>query len=193
MMNTLLMLTFTGLLGVVIGYRSCIARLSSELTAKSKESNLLKTQLQLISKDKALTFSDRLNLFEMKEYRKYHLLLNKRDVDYLVCQYLKEHEILPYTSVDGDIIYKYPKLRFVVDLKNCHFICNKNYMLDLDTDAYYRFKDFAKGTQFVLELSGGSHRKPKRGFLGEIKGEYKDVDSYLSSNILVFHEDLKVR
>lgn len=192
-MNTVLMLTTAGILGGIIGYKSCLSYIGKEITEKAKESNLLKTQLNIASQGIKLSFNDRLVLFDMNEYRKYHLLMSTRDKDYLVCKYLKEHEILPYTSVVGDTIYKYPKMRFVIDLDTNSFICDKKYRLDLTVDEYFRFKDFAKGTQFVLELSDGPCRKPKRDFLGKVKDDYKEVDRGLSANILVFHEDLKIR
>ena len=43
-MNTILMLTTAGLLGGIIGYKSCLSYIGKEINEKSKESNLLKTQ-----------------------------------------------------------------------------------------------------------------------------------------------------
>lgn len=165
------------IIGLVVGYLTSYLYLVRVTEVNKKRVDDLKHQLT--QSTSASTAEERLSMFGVNNYFPFILNLNGSDITHLICDYLERNEVSPYTFLDADagILYKYPKMKFTIQVDGSYLKDQNNVVADTVEDSsfhpfmyngfkfkrckssYTRFKVKAPDGEYILQLSGGPYRR----------------------------------
>ena len=156
-------------LGVIIGIIVGYLVVSANNVSNSKQLNDLKSNL--LKAEKKLTPSERLEEFKIKDVKDWGFYLERTDRNYLISEYVKAHDVVPYETVIDNVEYLYPTMRFPIRItKDCEIFYG-DYRFDIHPFRLKNFLESVSEGEYVLKLYKGAYRRKNR-----ITNKYTEID-----------------
>lgn len=156
-------------LGVIIGSFVGYLIVSANNISNSKQLNDLKSNL--LKAEKKLTPSERLEEFKIKDVKEWGIYLESTDKNYLISDYVKEHDVVPYETVIDNVEYLYPTMRFPIRItKDCEMFY-KEYRFAVHPFRLKSLIEQVPEGDYFLKLDKGPFRRKNR-----ITNKYTEID-----------------
>jgi hypothetical protein len=143
-------------LGIIIG--SIVGYLIVKTNNVKNSKHLEELKGNLLKAEKNLTPEERLAEFNIKDVKEWNFYLDDTDKDYLVSEYIKDHNVVPYTNIIENKEFLYPIMRFPVRItKDCEMYY-QDYKFDLHPFRLKTLLEHVDEGDYVLKLSSGPYR-----------------------------------
>lgn len=178
------------LLGMFMGGGFCsFIILNSRKESMGALAEIQKSMLESDSEpERVLTIEEKLAAFNIKDTTEWELTLTDNARNYLLAEYVKSNDIVPYSKKVMEREYLYPTMLFEINLTDSGEIYYNPEINTYRNDFYFKIpkselkkiKDKVTPDYYDLQLEGGPYR-----VLDEFTNEYTEFDGSFKASILL--------
>lgn len=138
--------------------------------------------------ERVLTIEEKLAAFNIKDTTEWELTITDHARSYLLAEYVKGNDIVPYSKKVMEREYLYPTMLFEINLTDSGEIYYNPEINTYRNDFYFKIpkselkklKDNVTSDYYDLKLEGGHYR-----VLDEFTNEYTEFDESFKASILL--------